>query len=324
MKQNMNAASDVSTAVKMETKTKKEPKSKSKTELWCWVFLFPTLALFAMFQGWPILASWYYATLDWSGLTPDAKFIGIDNFVNVAKDPYFWNAFKNSFKFMLGTVPFHLFLALVLAVILHKPGLKAANLFRTFIFLPVVTTTSIVGIIMVFIWGSDGAVNDGLLKIGLLDQPINWLGDAKWSMFTVILISVWKNLGVNLIYWLAGLQSIPQDVYEAAEVDGATGFRKFIHITVPMLIPIGTIILLLNVVNSLKAFDLIKTMTNGGPFFATDVVSTYIYRYAFTSEMGLPQLGYASAAGLFFAVTICVIAIFQSVVQKRLKGGKNA
>lgn len=295
----------------------------SKNVVWYWVFLFPTLSLFAMFQGWPIAASWYYSTLDWSGLTSDAKFVGMQNFIKVAQDPYFWNAFKNSFKFMAGTVPFHLIFALILAVILHRPGLKAANLFRTFIFLPVVTTTSIVGIIMVFIWGSDGAVNGALMSMGLLDQPINWLGDAKWAMFTVVLISVWKNLGVNLVYWLAGLQSISQELYEAAEVDGATGIRKFTHITVPLLVPIGTIILLLNVVNSLKAFDLVKTMTNGGPFFATDVVSTYIYRYAFTSEMGLPQLGYASAAGLFFALTIILLAIFQSFVQKRIKGGRK-
>lgn len=309
---------------KIDAGKKEGKKAKWATEAWCWIFLFPTLALFAMFQGWPIVASWYYASLDWSGLTPDSAFVGLKNFISVAHDPYFWNAFKNSFIFMLGTVPFHLIAALLLAVLLHKPGLKAANIFRTFIFLPVVTTTSIVGIIMVFIWGSDGSVNGALLKLGLLDQPINWLGDAKWSMFTVILISVWKNLGINLIYWLAGLQSIPKELYEAAQVDGASGTRKFFHITVPLLIPIGTIILLLNVVNSLKAFDLIKTMTNGGPFFATDVVSTYIYRYAFTSEMGLPQLGYASAAGLFFAVTICLIAIIQSIVQKRIKGGKHS
>ncbi|MED4455840.1 sugar ABC transporter permease [Metabacillus fastidiosus] len=308
---------------RLKQKRKIKAGKSLKNEAWYWIFLLPTLILFVMFQGWPIVASLYYATLDWSGLTADSKFIGMENFISVAKDPYFWNAFKNSFKFMLGTVPFHLFLALVLAVILHRPGLKAANIFRTFIFLPVVTTTSIVGIIMVFIWGSDGAVNEALYRFGLLEQPINWLGDANWSMFTVILISVWKNLGVNLVYWLAGLQSIPKDLYEAAEVDGATGIKKFFYITVPLLIPIGTVILLLNVVNSLKAFDLIKTMTNGGPFFATDVVSTYIYRYAFTSEMGLPQLGYASAAGLFFAAAICLIALIQYIVQKRIKGGNN-
>lgn len=290
---------------------------------WCWIFLLPTIVLYLMFQGWPIIASLFYSTLDWSGLTSDAKFVGLQNFIRVAQDPYFWNAFFNSFKFMLGTVPFHVIVALILAVILNQPWLNGASLFRTFIFLPVVTTTSIVGIIMVFIWGSDGAINAALMNLGFIDQPINWLGDATWSMFTVVLISVWKNLGVNLIYWLAGLQSIPNELYEVAEVDGATGVKKFIHITVPLLIPIGTIILLLNVVNSLKAFDLIKTMTNGGPFFATDVVSTYIYRYAFTSEMGLPQLGYASAAGLFFAATIIVIAIIQFVVQKRVKGGSK-
>lgn len=294
--------------------------AKRKIELWCWIFLFPTLALFVMFQGWPIVASLFYATRDWSGLTSDSSYVGLQNFINVAKDPYFWNAYKNSFVFMLGVVPLHLFVPLILAVILNRPRLKGASIYRTLIFLPVVTTTSIVGIIMVFIWGSDGAVNDALVKIGLLDAPINWLGDAKWSMFTVILISVWKNLGINMIYWLAGLQGIPKDLYEAAEVDGARGTKLFFHITVPLLIPIGAVILLLNVVNSLKVFDLIKTMTNGGPFFATDVVSTYIYRYAFSSEMGLPQLGYASAAGIFFAITISVLAIIQSVLNKRIKG----
>ncbi|WP_422657437.1 carbohydrate ABC transporter permease [Paenibacillus sp. EC2-1] len=294
--------------------------AKRKVELWCWIFLFPTLALFVMFQGWPIVASLFYATRDWSGLTSDSSYVGLQNFINVAKDPYFWNAYKNSFVFMLGVVPLHLFVPLILAVILNRPRLKGASIYRTLIFLPVVTTTSIVGIIMVFIWGSDGAVNDALVKIGLLDAPINWLGDAKWSMFTVILISVWKNLGINMIYWLAGLQGIPKDLYEAAEVDGARGTKLFFHITVPLLVPIGAVILLLNVVNSLKVFDLIKTMTNGGPFFATDVVSTYIYRYAFSSEMGLPQLGYASAAGIFFAITISVLAIIQSVLNKRIKG----
>ncbi|GGA00598.1 sugar ABC transporter permease [Paenibacillus marchantiophytorum] len=295
-------------------------KTKCKIELWCWIFLVPTLLLFVLFQGWPIAASFYYATLDWSGLTSDATYVGLDNFANVAKDPYFWNAFKNSFKFMFGVVPLNLIIPLILAVVLNRPRLKGASLYRTLIFLPVVTTTSIVGIIMVFIWGSDGAVNDALMKIGLLSTPINWLGDAKWSMFTVVLISVWKNLGINMIYWLAGLQGIPKDLYEAAEVDGARGMKLFVHITIPLLLPIGAVILLLNVVNSLKVFDLIKTMTNGGPFFATDVVSTYIYRYAFSSEMGLPQLGYASAAGLFFAVTISALAIIQSVLNKRMKG----
>jgi ABC-type sugar transport system permease subunit len=298
--------------------------AKWKIQAWCWAFLFPTMALFVLFQGWPIVASLYYATLDWSGLTSDSTYVGLQNFIDVAKDPYFWNAYKNSFKFMLGVVPLHLIVPLIIAVLLNQPKLRGASIYRTLIFLPVVTTTSIVGIIMVFIWGSDGAVNDALVKLGLLDVPINWLGDAEWAMFTVVIISVWKNLGINMVYWMAGLQGIPRELYEAAEVDGARGYKLFFHITVPLLVPIGAVILLLNVVNSLKVFDLIKTMTNGGPFFATDVVSTYIYRYAFSSEMGLPQLGYASAAGLFFAVTIIVLAIIQSVLNKRIKGSGKA
>lgn len=291
-----------------------------KTQAWCWLLLAPTLLLFLAFQAWPIAAGLYYSMLDWSGLTSDSTFVGMQNFVNVANDPYFWNAFKNSFKFMLGVVPLHLTIPLIIAVVLNHPGRRGSSFYRTLIFLPVVTTTSIVGIIMVFIWGSDGAVNGALVRTGLLDVPIDWLGDSKWAMFTVIIVSVWKNLGINMVYWLAGLQGIPKELYEAAEVDGARGVTLFTRITVPLLLPIGAIILLLNVVNSLKAFDLVKTMTNGGPFFATDVVSTYIYRYAFSSEMGLPQLGYASAAGIFFAVAICTVVILQQVAMKRAKG----
>lgn len=207
--------------------------AKWKIQAWCWAFLFPTMALFVLFQGWPIVASLYYATLDWSGLTSDSTYVGSQNFIDVAKDPYFWNAYKNSFKFMLGVVPLHLIVPLIIAVLLNQPKARGASIYRTLIFLPVVTTTSIVGIIMVFIWGSDGAVNDALVKLGLLDVPINWLGDAEWAMFTVVIISVWKNLGINMVYWMAGLQGIPRELYEAAEVDGARGYKLFFHITVP-------------------------------------------------------------------------------------------
>ncbi|WP_317890813.1 carbohydrate ABC transporter permease [Paenibacillus arenilitoris] len=278
----------------------------------------PNLIFFAMFQGWPIIVNWYYSMLDWSGISSDAKFIGLGNFKELIADPYFWNAYKNSFLFMLGAVPLLLVLGLLAAVVLNNPLLKLAKMYRTLFFIPVVTTASVVGIIMVYIWGSEGAVNYALMKLNLLDQPVNWLGDPHWAMFTVILIYVWKNLGMNMIYWLAGLQSIPRELYEAAKVDGSTPAKTFVHITVPLIVPVGLVITLLNVSGALKVFDMIKTMTDGGPFFATDVVSTYIYRFAFSSEIGLPRLGYASAAGIFFAFTIVLIAVLQAVIRKMI------
>ncbi|WP_206105524.1 carbohydrate ABC transporter permease [Paenibacillus thalictri] len=303
---------------------KRKPQRRH-VQLWCWLFIAPNLVMYMLFIGWPIAISWYYSMLDWSGLSSNISFVGLNNFKEIIADSYFWNAYGNSFVFMLGAVPLQLVLALLIAVILNNPKLRFAGGYRTLIFLPVVTTASIVGIIMVYIWGSDGAVNFLLTQLGLLDAPVNWLSDAKWAMFTVILIYVWKNLGINMVYWLAGLQSVPRELYEAARVDGAGHTRTFFHITLPLIAPIGAIILLLNIAGSLKVFDLIKTMTDGGPFFATDVVSTYIYRYAFSSELGLPRLGYASAAGMFFAFTIVVIAILQTVVSRqfRSKQGKE-
>ncbi|MDD9269200.1 carbohydrate ABC transporter permease [Paenibacillus sp. GCM10023248] len=303
------------------------PRTRSKRrraiQLWCLLFIAPNLIFYAMFQGWPILINWYYALHDWSGLSSDMPFVGLQNFKEITQDLYFWKAYANSFKFMFGSVPLLLLLALFLALVLNNPRLRGATIYRTLYFIPVVTTASIVGIIMVYIWGSDGAVNALLTALGIIDQPINWLGDAKWAMTTVIMIYVWKNLGMNMIYWLAGLQTVPRELYEAARVDGAGHLHTFFSITLPQIIPIGLVILLLNIAGSLKVFDLIKTMTEGGPFYATDVVSTYIYRYAFSSEMGLPRMGYASAAGILFAFTIIVVAVIQSWVNSRLKNSSR-
>jgi multiple sugar transport system permease protein len=191
------------------------------------------------------------------------------------------------------------------------------------IFLPVVTTASIVGIIMIFIWGSNGPVNSLLMNLKLIKLPVNWLGDGKIALNTVILIGVWKGLGVDMIYWLAGLQSIPRDLYEAASVDGANSFRTFFYITLPNLLPMGAVIALLDIVGSLKVFDIIKTMTEGGPFFSTDVVGTYIYRFAFSSELGEPRLGYACAAGVFFGLTIIVIGSLTSFANKMVSSKRS-
>lgn len=279
----------------------------------------PNLVFYALFQGWPIVINWYYSLLDWSGLSSNVSFVGLDNYKELFTDPYFWKAYGNSFVFMLGAVPLLLISSLFAALILNNPLLRLAKMYRTLFFIPVVTTASIVGIIMVYIWGSNGAVNYILQKLHLLESPINWLSDAQWAMFTVIIIYTWKNLGMNMVYWLAGLQSISRDLYEAAKVDGANSVNMFFYITLPLLVPVGAVILLLNVAGALKVFDLIKILTDGGPFFATDVVSTYIYRFAFSSEIGLPRLGYASAAGMSFALTIALIALVQLLVSKSIQ-----
>jgi len=272
-----------------------------------------------MFNGWPIVSGLYYATLDWSGLSSSKEFVGLANFVEVAHDPYFWNSYRNSFTFMLGVVPIHLAIGLLIAVALNRKDLRFATGYRTLFFLPVVTTAAIVGIIMIFILAADGPINQLLLMSGAIKKPLDFLGNSKLAMGSVIVISGWKNLGTNIVYWLAALQGIPDELYEAATVDGCGGSRLFRHITLPLILPMGAVIALLNIVGSLKAFDLIKTMTNGGPFFATDMVATYIYRFAFSSEVGVPRIGYATSAGIFFGVTIIIVGALSNTLASRIK-----
>lgn len=292
-------------------------KVKRKQNLWCWLFILPTMLFYIGFQGWPILSSIYYSTLDWSGISNDKKFVGLDNFIELFHDQWYWNAFANSFKYMIMSVPLLLVVSLLLAVLLNEKTLKMRSAFRTMFFLPVVTTASIVGIIMMFIWSPTGAINAVLQLFGA-DKTVNFLGQAGTALPTVVVIGVWKDVGIYMIYWLAALQSVPQDVIEAAEIDGAGKLAVFRHITVPLILPIGGVITLLATINSLKVFDVVQTMTAGGPYFATDVVGTFVYRTAYASSVGMPRLGYASAAAMLFGIIVILIGLVFNVIKKIL------
>jgi len=282
-------------------------KEKIKLNAWCWLFMSLSVIFYVVFLGWPIVCSIYYSFLDWSGLTTNATFVGLDNYRELLKDQLFWNAFFNSFKYTFLIVPLEMAISLFLAYMLNNQFLKGRTIYRTIYFMPVITTTSIVGIIMIFIWSVQGPVNYILTSLGILDKPINFLGTGKYAMATVVLISAWKDCGTYMIYWLAALQGVSEDIYEAATVDGATRARTFFSIVLPIIAPIAGVIAIFCTINSLKVFDIIKTMTEGGPYYATDVIGTFVYRLAFSSEIGLPRLGYASAAALLFGLVVILI-----------------
>ena len=283
-------------------------KRRRKQFFWCWLFVLPTTLFYAAFQAWPILSSIYYSTLDWSGISSKKTFVGLDNFVELFHDQWFWNAFANSFKYMVFSVPPLIIISLLLALIVNEKTLRFRGAFRTLFFLPVITTASIVGIIMQFIWSPTGAIN-ALLDLLGNTRAVNFLGQAATALPTVAFIGVWKDVGIYMIYWLAALQSVPQDVVEAAEIDGANKWQVFRFITLPIILPIGAVITLLAIINSLKVFDIVQTMTGGGPYFATDVMGTFVYRTAYESSVGMPRLGYASAAAMLFGITIIVIGV---------------
>ena len=285
---------------------------------WCWLFMAPAVIFYILFQGYPILCSIQYSLLDWSGLTSNAVFVGLKNYRELLHDELFLNAFVNSFRYTLMIVPLELAVSLFLAYMLNDEKMKGRSAYRTMYFIPVVTTASVVGIIMIFILGVQGPVNHVLMTLHLIDAPINFLGNAKYAMPTLVLISLWKDCGTYMIYWLAGLQGVSKDVYEAATVDGANRRQTFFHIVLPLIAPVGGIIAILCAINSLKVFDIVKTMTEGGPFYATDVIATYVYRSAFSSEIGMPRLGYASAAALFFGAVVIGAGTVMNMVKSRL------
>lgn len=287
---------------------------------WCYLFVLPSLVLAGMFTFWPMVASWYYSALDWSGFGTTGEFIGLDNYRELIADEYFWNAFGNSFLFMTVTVPIRLGLALLVAIILNDVRLRLAPIFRTLFFLPVVTTTAIVGILMTFLLSPrGGAVNQILMFVGLTDMPLGFLTDPNLALWSVMGVSIWKGFGISMIYWLAALQSIPSELYEAARVDCASRLRSHLHITLPLMKPFAIIIVLITAANALRIFDLVQTMTQGGPYYATEVIEVYIYRTAFSViGGGIPRLGLASAAGVLFGVTVMVIALGQGWAARRV------
>lgn len=290
---------------------------------WIYLFLTPSLLLFGLFVLYPIVSSLYISLLDWNGFTSHARFIGLDNYVEVAADPLFWNAFNNTILFMVITVPIRVTLALIVAIVLNDPRLPFANLFRTALFLPVITTTAIIGVVMTFVFDPvGGPVNRFLLETHLVSRPVNFLGQANSALYTAMGIHVWKWFGVTLIYWLAALQTVPKELYEAAQVDGANPRQVFRHITVPVLLPFGLLILVITALDTLRVFDLILTLTGGGPFLKTEVVEVYIYRWAFNSS--IPRLGYASAAAVFFGAATLALAAMQGVVVAWLQRKRNA
>lgn len=310
--------------VQLEAESIKIKPKKSRNSLnwqnykWCYLFILPQLIMYLFFTVWPILASYYFALFDWNGFGWPTEFVGLANFIEIIKDTYFWNAFKNSFIYTLGVVVIVVPTSLLVALILNSPKLKGAVFFRTLFFMPVVVTMAIVGIIMNDMLALKGGFLNGvLMKLGLIAQPIDWLGQSGTAMLALILIGAWKGFGIKVIYWLAGLQTLPKELFDAAKVDGANRWQQFRYITFPLMIPFLIIIIFFQTVQALNVFDLVKTFTNGGPFFGTDVVPLYIYRYAFEIQGGLPRMGLASAGGIFYGLATMLISVGLGLLVKK-------
>lgn len=291
-----------------------------RKKLWGAIFLFPFLMVFAVFTLYPVAMSHVYSFFRWPGFGPLEDFVGLTNYVELIQDDAFWNSLRRQVVFMLGSVFLQVPIALFLAILLNNRRMRGTYAYRTLIFVPVVMTTAVVGVIMRSVFATQGGlVNSILWYAGLLETSIPWLARGRTAMLTIILVASWKWMGIKMVYWLAGLQSLPEELYDAAEVDGASKFQTFRYISIPLLIPVGVVILLISIIDSLRAFELIYTMTEGGPGLSTEVIEVYIYRFAFTSSYGggMAEMGYSSAAAVFFGVLAIAVSLSLNwIVQK--------
>lgn len=288
-----------------------------------YALMIPGAILIAMFSVYPMVMSWYYSFFRWDGFTSDMTFIGLGNFIEAAGDPYFWNAFTRSLLFAAVATPIELAISLFFALLLNDAALRFRTVYRTMIFIPVVTTTAVIAIVMSFVFSAfNGPVNQVLLLSQLTDTSIDFLGNPNIVLWTAIGIFIWKWCGQPMIYWLAGLQTIPTELYEAAKVDGATVLQQFRHITAPLLRPFAIMIALIVMLGNLTVFAFIQALTAGGPNFSSELMEVYIYRMAFGGT-GAQRLGYASAAGVVFGLTIMVLGVLQLIAVRRLRGGGN-
>lgn len=274
-------------------------------------FILPNLLGFAIFTLIPMVFSLALALMSWDGAN-QVSWVGLENFKNLLDDSTFKIALKNTFWYVGGTVPLTMICSLGLAVLLNQP-IRGRNIFRTIYFFPYVASLVAVAVVwnMLF-FPSAGPVNEFLRAIGV-ENPPRWSASVDWAMPTVILASIWRNMGYYMIIYLAALQGIPRILYEAAEIDGASAWQKFRYVTVPMLTPATFFISIMLTITSFKVFDLIMVMTNGGPGRATNVLVIHTYNTAFRQF----KFGYSSAIAMVLFVLVMAITIVQFYMERR-------
>ncbi|MGH2602732.1 MAG: carbohydrate ABC transporter permease [Dehalococcoidia bacterium] len=274
------------------------------------LFLAPSLVPLMAFVLVPMLASLVLTMFEWNLLRPP-NFVGIDNFVRLFGDPAFHAALLHTLQFVAGYLPLVMVGGLAIAVGLHR-ATRGLAVFRTAYFLPVVTSWVVVALMWRWLLNPSTGVVNWALGLAGISGP-GWWADPGWAMPSIILASAWKDLGFVMIIFLAGLQAIPSDYYEAADIDGAGRWARFRHITLPLLSPATFFVVVISLINSFQVFDQVWVMTGGGPAGASSVVVTEVVLNAFSYG----QLGYASAMSWILFAAILAMTLVQFRLQRR-------
>lgn len=277
-----------------------------------WWFVVPALLLFAFVVLVPSARGVYYAFTDWDGLSPDFAWVGVGNFVEMVNDPDAMQALWHTLVIAVAITVIQNGIGLLLALGVNS-AIRSRNVLRVLLFAPAVITPIVTAYLWRNLLGPDGAVNSLLGAVGLDSWRQNWLGDPDLALWSVVAVIVWQFAGYSMVIFLAGLQSVPREIYEAAAIDGAGAVRRFWSVIRPLLAPAFTVNLMLSIIGGIKLFDQVFALTGGGPGHATDTLSTLIYKDAFT----LGEFGYSIALAVVLTIVVALASTGQYAVLSR-------
>lgn len=267
-----------------------------------YLFLAPAALVLGVIAFWPMLSAIGLSFTDFSMLKP-ARPVGLGNYAALAHDPFFWNAARNTLAYLMLVVPILVVAPIFLAVLVNA-SLPGIRVFRAIYYLPVVTSLVVTGLMWKWLYQEQGPLNYLLQSAGLLSAPIAWLADPATSLYAVMAVTVWTGLGYYMVIYLAGLQAISPSLYENARLEGVSGWRQTLFITMPLLRPYITLVGITSSIASVKVFEEVYVMTGGGPLNASETLVFFIYDHAF----GEFEMGYAAAAGVLVLAAALVIS----------------
>ncbi|WP_208560003.1 carbohydrate ABC transporter permease [Marinilactibacillus kalidii] len=286
-------------------KKKKAGKLERKRKVMSWAFVIIPTFFIVVFYFYPMIQSLWLSLHSGAGI--GLEFVGIDNYKRLFNDQAFITAVKNTFIFFIFQIPIMIFLALVFSVVLNNKSLKFKGLFRTLVFLPSITSLVAYSLIFKYLFANGGIVNQVLMFLNVINDPILWLGDPFWAKVLIVIAITWRWTGYNMIFYLSALQNVDPSIYEASTIDGASVIQQFFKITIPMLRPVILFTSITSTIGTLQLFDEPMNLTSGGPGNATTTISQYIYNLSFEYT---PNFGYAAAVSysiVFFVIILTVI-----------------
>lgn len=279
-----------------------------------YLFLLPAVAVLIVFFFIPFFQTFGLSFFDYSSSIYNPTFNGVDNYIKLFKEPIFYKVMFNTFMYLIIAVPFLVTFPLFLAILINQK-IRGITLYKILLYLPVIVSIVVAAIAFKWLYAGQGILNYILTLFHL--EPIGWLVDSKWALFSVAIVTIWKGIGYYMMIYLASLMSVPQDLYEACDIDGANFLTKHLTVTIPHIMPTIALVSTISTISAMKVFAEIYVMTKGGPLNSTKTIVYYIYERAFENL----DLGYASALAVVLLIVVMLFSLINILCFEKNKYG---